>query len=261
MKGGIDMFPALFVGHGSPMNIISDNEYTKDLLKLKKDLPVPDAILVVSAHWLTRGTYITGSEAPEQIYDFYGFPKELYKIKYQAPGSREMAEFIRGTVGEEYIKIDENRGIDHAAWAVLKFIYPDEDIPVLEMSLDLTKNTFQHYELGKKLYSLRKQKILVIGSGNIVHNLRAAIFKENAKPYEWAIDFDNAVKEDINKKNFKSLVSYKEYGDLSRKAVPTDEHYLPMIYSLGMVKEDDKIEYVHESIQNGSVSMRCFKIG
>jgi len=251
-------YPALFIGHGSPMNILADNAFTRDMIKLKERLPVPKAILVVSAHWLTRGTHVTSGQFPEQIYDFFGFPHNLYKCKYHAPGSPGISKLIIETAGNNIIGPDPNRGIDHAAWSFLKHIYPEQNIPVLELSLDIEKAPVYHFELGKKLAGLRNNNILVIGSGNIIHNLSILDFNDNATPFEWAKEFDSLVKTSLENKDFKILIDYLHIGNDAAKAIPFNDHYLPMLYTLGMTGEDEKINFVHESIQNGSISMRSF---
>jgi 4,5-DOPA dioxygenase extradiol len=251
-------FPALFIGHGSPINILADNSFTRDMIKLREQLPVPNAILVVSAHWLTRGTHVTSGDHPEQIYDFFGFPHNLYKCKYHTPGSPEVAKMIAESVGNNIIYPDPNRGIDHAAWSVLKHIYPEQIIPVLELSLDIEKEPVYHFELGKKLAGLRENGILVIGSGNIIHNLSEIDFNDTASPFEWAKEFDSFVKTTLENKDFNTLINYNQIGDNARKAIPFNDHYLPMLYILGMTGENEKIHFVHESIQNGSISMRSF---
>lgn len=250
--------PVLFIGHGSPMNIIAENNFTADMMKLRQQLPQPEAILVVSAHWLTRGTKITAGISPEQIYDFYGFPKALYEVVYKAPGSGEIAEKICETIGSGIVIPDKQRGIDHAAWAVLKHIFPEQTIPVLELSLDIAKEPEYHFETGQKMAQLREMNILVIGSGNIVHNLHEVDFSENADPFPWALDFDNVVKKLLNNKEFESLNNYTQLGKNALRSVPTAEHYLPMLYILGMISESETISFVHESMQNGSISMRSF---
>jgi 4,5-DOPA dioxygenase extradiol len=252
--------PVLFIGHGSPMNILYKNEYTKSLQKLGTTLPKPVAILVVSAHWLTKGTFVCSDDKPKQIYDFYGFPDELYAVKYHPPGARAVAESIVNELKSDNIQPDAKCGIDHASWAVLRHMYPKADIPVLEMSLDVMKNEREHYDLGKKLSFLRKKDILIVGSGNIVHNLRQVDFDEHAKPFPWAIEFDEYIKDALLQKDHERLLRYKELSPVSRLAVPTNDHYLPFLYSAALQEEDEQIEFVHESIQNGSMSMRCFKI-
>jgi 4,5-DOPA dioxygenase extradiol len=252
------LFPALFIGHGSPMNALAANSYTRDLQKLGSDLPEPEAIVVISAHWQTRGTMITGAVQPEQIYDFYGFPPELYKIIYRAPGALEIAKLIAESVGDGIIKVHDSRGIDHAAWAVLKHMYPLQVIPVLELSLDVDRDWKEHLELAKKLLPLRSKNILIMGSGNIVHNLSDFAWEEDAPHFPWAVEFDELVKNALLKKDIGLLLDYKKLGPLAHRAVPTDEHYLPMLYVLGLMQEHEKPVFVHESIQNGSISMRSF---
>jgi len=252
--------PVLFIGHGSPMNIIYKNEYTKSLQKLGASLPIPDAILVVSAHWLTKGTFVCSADRPKQIYDFYGFPDELYALKYHPPGARAIAESIADKLKSDNIQPDNEWGIDHASWAVLTHMYPKADIPVFEMSLDVMKNETEHYALGKKLSYLRRKNVLILGSGNIVHNLRQIDFDENAEPFSWAIEFDEYIKDALIQKDHNRLLRYKELSPASRLAVPTNDHYLPFLYSAALQEKDEQIEFVHESIQNGSMSMRCFKI-
>jgi 4,5-DOPA dioxygenase extradiol len=250
--------PAIFIGHGSPMNIIAENNFTADLVKLRQQLPQPEAILVVSAHWMTRGTWVTAGTSPDQIYDFYGFPKALYDVVYKSPGSGTIAEKICETVGSGLIVPDKQRGIDHAAWAVLKHIWPEQKIPVLELSLDIAREPQYHFETGQKMAPLREMNILVIGSGNIVHNLHEVDFNENAEPYTWAKDFDSLVKKQLENKEFESLIDYTGLGKNAMRSVPTSEHYLPMLYTLGMISENETISFIHESIQNGSISMRSF---
>ena len=217
--------PVLFIGHGSPMNIIYKNEYTKSLQRLGPSLPKPDAILVVSAHWLTKGTFVCAADTPEQIYDFYGFPDELYAVKYHPPGARAVAESIVHKLKFDNIQPDAKWGIDHASWAVLTHLFPKADIPIFEMSLDVLKNEKEHYALGKKLSFLRRKNILIIGSGNIVHNLRQVNFDENAEPYPWAIEFDNYIKDALLQKDHDRLLRYKELSQVGRLAV-TDKRSL-----------------------------------
>ena len=252
--------PVLFIGHGSPMNIIYKNDYTKSLQKLGTSLPKPDAILVVSAHWLTEGTFVCSADTPKQIYDFYGFPDELYAVQYHPPGARAFAGSIARELRSDNIQLNAEWGIDHASWAVLTHMYPMADIPVFEMSIDVLKNEVEHYTLGKKLSFLRRKNILILGSGNIVHNLRQIDFDENAKPFPWAIDFDEYIKDALLRKDHDRLIRYKELSSAGRLAVPTNDHYLPFLYSAALQEENEQIEFTHESIQNGSMSMRCFII-
>lgn len=256
-----EKLPALFIGHGSPMNAVLDNSYTRMLGKLGESFERPEAILVVSAHWQTRGTYITGSDKPRQIYDFYGFPEELYKIKYETKGSKKYCEIILQELNDEDIKSTDSWGLDHAAWAVLLHMYPKADIPVIEMSLNVLGDEEYHYNLGKKLYKLREKGILVIGSGNIVHNLMEMKQEIDANPYNWAMEFDEYVRVAINNNEYKKLIDYKKIRKVAQLALPTNEHYLPLLYIEAMQGEDDSVNFIHEGIQNASISMRCVRIG
>ncbi|WP_378954027.1 4,5-DOPA dioxygenase extradiol [Pelosinus sp. sgz500959] len=252
--------PVLFLGHGSPMNIVLENAFTNSLVKLGKTLPLPKAILVVSAHWQTKGTYITTGRVPEIIYDFYGFPQELYDVTYPCPGVLDQIEKYSDVFKNAAIEYDDQRGIDHAGWAVLKHMYPNGDIPVMELSLDYKKTPQEHYELGRKLAPLREQGVLIIGSGNIVHNLRMVDWNLDAKPYEWAVKFDDIVKKYIIEQNHEKLIAYKNLGQDGVLSIPTNEHYLPMLYSLGLQEENEKIIFSYEGFQNASISMRGFLI-
>ena len=261
--------PVLFIGHGSPENIILDNDFTRRLKSLSGELPKPRVILVVSAHWLTDGTYVTCSEKPETIYDFYGFPPELYGIKCPSPGAPQDAKDITTLVKNAEVGCDPSWGLDHASWAVLKHICPKADIPVIEMSLNYSpynewkpKSLQHYYDLGRQLEPLRKKGVLVIGSGNIVHNLRIADFDHmNAAPYKWAIEFDERVKRDLVNRNHEELLNCQNMGRATALSLPTLDHYLPMIFAIALQGHAESVEFVYEGFQNRSVSMRCFKIG
>ncbi|MGE5496953.1 MAG: 4,5-DOPA dioxygenase extradiol [Syntrophothermus sp.] len=254
------IMPVLFVGHGSPMNIVQENAYTKSLMAIKSKLPAPRCILVISAHWLTKGTYVTCSENPVQGFDFYGFPKELYEVKYLPKGSPECAKAIINLSDiENRIKCEYSRGLDHGSWAVLKLLYPNADVPVVQMSIDSTKPVSYHYTLAKKLRALRENRVLILCSGNIVHNLRAIDFENvNAEPFSWAVEFDRVVGEMIAGKKHSELMDYKRLTETASMAVPTPEHYLPLIYTLGLQTDSDNIETIYEGFQNKAVSMRSF---
>jgi 4,5-DOPA dioxygenase extradiol len=259
--------PVLFVGHGSPMNIVLKNSYTESLVRAAKELPQPKAILVISAHWLTEGTFVTCTEKPKTIYDFYGFPDELYRLKYPSPGSPEKAQLAIEICKSTQIKCG-NWGLDHAAWAVLKHMYPAANIPVFEMSLDYSpsnswnpKSLEFHYKLASELAPLREKGVLIIGSGNIVHNLGLIDFDIDAKPFGWSLRFDEYVKHCLASGNHRELINYLDFGKEAAYAVPTIDHYLPMIYAIGLQRKQDRLTFIHEGFQNGSVSMRAFKIG
>ena len=261
--------PVLFIGHGSPMNIILKNDYTRRLTELGKELPRPRAILVISAHWLTDGTFVTSAKKPRTIYDFYGFPDELYRLSYPSPGSPDDARQISEAVKKPPIKCDDSWGLDHAAWAVLRHIYPRADIPVIEMSLDYSpyngwnRQTLRFfYDLAGQLKSLRDMDILIIGSGNIVHNLRVVDMNHmDAQPYDWAVEVDGKMQRARFDGGATVLLDWQNRSRATFLSVPTLDHYLPMIFAIGLQEKSDELEFIHEGFQNRSVSMRCFKVG
>jgi 4,5-DOPA dioxygenase extradiol len=263
-----EKMPALFIGHGSPMNIILDNDFTRSLAELGRTLPRPRAIMVISAHWLTDGTYVTCTGKPRTIHDFYGFPDELYRIGYPSPGAPDFAKSVTGSVKMTGIKCNNDWGLDHASWAVLKHMYPEAEIPVFEMSLDYSFNDWHpkalryHYDLASELLELRKNGVLIIGSGNIVHNLRLIDFSHiDARPYGWAVEFDDFVKSNLLDWNPEALINCEKMGGAASYSVPTLDHYLPMVYVIALRGDDDHITFTHEGFQHGSISMRCFRIG
>jgi 4,5-DOPA dioxygenase extradiol len=213
---------------------------------------------VISAHWQTKGTWVTGNQNPDQIYDFYGFPDELYRVKYAPNGSKAIAEIIAQEVDE--IKIDADRGIDHAGWAVVKHMYPDGDVPLLQLSLDILKNNHQHFSLGSRLGALANSGILFIGSGNMVHNLRAISYDDNAHPFDWAVKADTWLDERLRAKEIDQLINYEAHFSDYKKSIPTNEHYLPLLYILGMHNINNDIETIFEEIQKGSISMRSIQV-
>lgn len=245
----------LFLAHGSPMNAIADNCFTAFLSTCAKGIPKPRAIVVISAHWQTRGSFITGSAAPPQLHDFYGFPDELYALRYAPPGSPAIAGLIHEAIGE--IGIDPERGMDHAAWALARRMYPAADVPLLELSLDAGRSPRGHFELGRRLRALKGRGILFIGSGNLVHNLRDLSFDDDAAPFPWALAADAWLKDRLERGMIDELIDYTESFPGYRRSIPTDEHYLPLLYILGMHDETRPIKTLYEEIQNGSISMRC----
>jgi 4,5-DOPA dioxygenase extradiol len=254
-----DAMPAFFIGHGNPMNAVLDNPFTRSLTEMGKSVQQkPNAILVVSAHWLTRGSYVSINPKPEVIYDFGGFPDELYQVKYPAPGSPEYAAQVKDLLPE--VKEDKDWGLDHGAWTILKHMFPEADIPVFQLSIDFYKPMQYHYELAQKLQSLRKKGVLIIGSGNIVHNLRMWFSKGDNNPYDWATEFDGFVKDRIEKRDFKSLVEYEKQGAAAKLSVPTVDHYVPMLYSLALAGDKEEIKFTYEEVFSAA-SMRCFRIG
>lgn len=252
--------PVLFIGHGSPMNAIANNDYTRALSTLSHHLPPPKAILMISAHWMTRGSYVTAMAKPPTIHDFGGFPDALYQIQYPAKGNPEIAKEIIAQITSPHIGADEKEwGLDHGAWSVLRHVYPKADIPVIQLSLDMTKPAEYHYELGEKLKFLRNQGVLIIGSGNITHNLRIFDWSEDAPLLSWAVEFDQWVSEKLKAKDFHPLVSEYLKNKNGTIAQPTPDHYYPMLYVLGAVDENDKLDFIYEGIQNASISMRSFR--
>lgn len=254
--------PVLFVGHGSPMNIIAENSYTQSLNSLGQRLPRPKAILSISAHWLTRGTHITYTENPKTIYDFYGFPEELYKIKYDAPGSMKLSEEIKKTISDIDIKLDaDGWGLDHGTWAVLYHMYPKADIPVLQLSMDMTKPPQFHFELGKKLQFLREKNVLILASGNVVHNLRKIKWEEDAPPFDWSVQFNNWIKEKIKSRNEQEIMDDYLSFEAGKLSVPTPDHYYPLLYTMGATDKTESVKFEFDEIQNGSVSMLSVSFG
>lgn len=254
--------PIFFIGHGSPMNAVADNSYTQMLTRLGKKIHKPQAILVISAHWMTQGTWITEMKEPKTIHDFYGFPDELYKIQYPAPGRPELAKSIQKQITEPQIHGDLDKwGLDHGTWSVLRHMFPEANIPVLQLSLDMTQPHEFHFQLGQKLNQLRKQEVLIIGSGNIVHNLRKIERDINAKPYDWAIEFDEWIKDRLEAREFSKIVNNFADSEAGRLSVPTLEHYYPLHYILGASESEDLLKFEYEGIQNASISMRCISFG
>ncbi|HUV06820.1 MAG TPA: 4,5-DOPA dioxygenase extradiol [Spirochaetia bacterium] len=253
--------PALFIGHGSPMNAMMKNAFTRALENLGKALPRPEAIMVISAHWLTKGTFVTCSENPRQIYDFYGFPDELYQVAYRPPGAPVRAARTTHVLQSDRIRCDDRWGLDHASWAVLKHMYPEADVPVFEMSLDLSHSEQDHYDLGGKLSYLRDEGVLIIGSGNIVHNLGLVEWDAEAEPCDWASAFDQFVSNRLLDRDHDALVNYRRMGAPAALAVPTNDHYLPMLYIASLHGIDEPLNFIFHAVQHGSISMRCFQIG
>jgi len=253
--------PALFIGHGSPMNAVLNNEYTEAIRKSTGNIPKPEAILVISAHWETNGTYITAANSPKQIYDFYGFPEELYNLKYNPTGAKKHAEMAAQELKDSKVILTDEWGLDHGAWSVLVHMYPEADIPVFQMSLNRLGDEKYHYNLGKKLSKLREKGILIIGSGDIVHNLAIMDYNMNAAPFEWATEFDNYICEAIVNREHSNIISYQKLGKSAQLSVPTTEHYLPLLYIAGLQEEHDEVNYIYKGIQHSSMSMTSIKIG
>lgn len=252
--------PVIFIGHGNPMNALYDNNFTKALNNIQKNISKPKAILVVSAHWLTNGSFVSVNPTPKTIYDFGGFPDELFKVKYEPKGAPELAEEVKQKITYTKVAADETMGLDHGAWTVLKHMYPNADIPTFEFSIDYSKPASYHYELAKQLNFLRDKGVLIIGSGNIVHNLGMVDWKNQTSGYDWANEFDSTVKNLLDKGDDKSLINYQTLGKSALLSIPTNDHYLPMIYVLGLKQEKENVSYLYEGMEMGSISMRSFII-
>ena len=259
-----DKMPVLFLGHGSPMNAIEDNEFVAGFRHVAKEIPKPHAILCVSAHWETRGTYVTAMENPATIHDFGGFPKALFDVQYPAPGSPSLAQETKDMVRSTEIGLDDKWGLDHGAWSVIKHLYPDADVPVIQLSLDHTQKPQYHYDLAAELKALRHKGVLIIGSGNMVHNLRMLAWdKLNADTYgfDWAIEANEKMKSYILNGDHQQLINFRSQGKAFDLAIPTPEHYLPLLYSLALKDEKDDVHLFNDKPVAGSLTMTSVKIG
>jgi len=258
-----EKMPVLFLGHGSPMNAIEENEFVKGWRDIGKTLPKPNKVLCVSAHWVTHGTLVTTMERPVTIHDFGGFPRELFEVQYPAPGSPELAENTKNIITKTNIELDDKWGLDHGAWSVIKHLYPGADVPVIEMSLDYYQPPQFHYDLAKELAPLRKKGVLIIGSGNMVHNLPMVAWdKLNADEYgyDWAIEASEKMKEFILSGDHMQLINYRSQSSAYNLAIPTPEHYLPLLYALALQEKDEKISIFNDKAVGGSLTMTSVKI-
>lgn len=254
--------PVLFLGHGSPMNAIEENDFTQALKNMSAKIPTPKAILCVSAHWLTEDTVVTSMTHPKTIHDFYGFPEALFKVQYPAPGKPELAKNISETIRDPKVFLDDHEwGLDHGTWSVLRHVYPKADIPVLQLSVAIGSPGEFHLQMGEKLRWLREQGVLIVGSGNIVHNLRQIRWESDAKAFDWALEFDQWSKEKILSRDFKTMAQKFFETSAGKLSVPTPDHYYPLLYILGASEKTDEVSFEYEGIQNGSISMRCVKFG
>lgn len=256
--------PVLFIGHGSPMNGIEDNEFSQTWKKFGKEIAKPKAVIVISAHWLTNGTKITAMENPKTIHDFGGFPQELFNVQYPAKGAPELAISTSKLITSTQVELDHDWGLDHGTWTVVRHMYPNADIPVLQLSIDYNKPAQYHYDLAKQLASLRKKGVLLIGSGNMVHNLRMIAWdklNESNYGYDWAIEMNSIFKDKIQSGNVKSLIAYEKLGTAAQLAIPTPDHYFPLLYNLGLQDEMDEISFFNDKLVGGSLTMTSVKIG
>ena len=246
--------PVIFFGHGSPMNALERNRYTEAWQKLGESVPRPRAILSVSAHWYTQGTAVTAVEQPKTIHDFYGFPQALFDIQYPAPGDPRLAARVHGLLAPVDVQMDRSWGLDHGTWSVLKHAYPDADIPVVQLSLDGTQPPALHYEIGKRLAPLRDEGVLVIGSGNVVHNLR--LMKRGGGPaFDWAVRFNEKVRDALASRDHPALIDFERLGEDARLSVPTPEHYLPLLYFAALQGKDETVSFAVDGYDLGSISM------
>jgi 4,5-DOPA dioxygenase extradiol len=250
--------PALFVGHGNPMNAIRRNQFRDRWTQLGRQLPAPKAILCVSAHWETRDAYVTATSTPETIHDFYGFPKALFDVHYPAPGEPALAERVVELISSERVRLDPGRGLDHGAWSVLVAMYPDADVPVVQLSIDTGRPGRHHFALARQLAPLRDEGVLVMGSGNVVHNLRLVDFRDPT-PQDWAIRADAEIRERIAARDHDALMDYPERED-ARLPVPTPEHYLPLLYAIALQQDGETAEFFNAQVQ-GAISMTSVLIG
>jgi 4,5-DOPA dioxygenase extradiol len=257
-----DLMPVIFFGHGNPMNALSKNVYTDGWVSVGRSIPRPKAVLVVSAHWYIPACAVTANLVNRTIHDFGGFPKELYQVKYPAPGSPELARHVGDLLAPGSVKLDGSWGLDHGTWAVLTHVFPNADIPVVQLSMDQTQPPMLHYQMGKRLTSLREEGVLVIGSGNVVHNLSTYAWGSRAvHPFDWAMRFEENVRELLLTGDDASLVAYESLGRDAMLSVPTPEHYLPLLYVLGLRKKADRISFPVQGVDGGSISMLAIQIG
>ncbi|MDR3592719.1 MAG: 4,5-DOPA dioxygenase extradiol [Negativicutes bacterium] len=252
----MQLMPTLFVGHGSPMNIIENNQFVRGWEQIAATLPRPQAILAVSAHWYTEGTRVLDSESPRTIHDFYGFPEQLYSITYPAPGTRQLAARTRGLLGNKAV-LDGSWGLDHGTWCVLKVMYPAADIPVFQVSIDRRAPAQEHFAFGQKLKELRSEGVMILGSGDVVHNLGMIQFSSNVG-FDWAYEFDNHIADCIRNKDMASVIGYKKFGRSAELSVPMPDHFYPLLYVLGAVAETDQLQVYNQDCVMGSISMTSY---
>jgi 4,5-DOPA dioxygenase extradiol len=257
-----NVMPAIFFGHGNPMNALGSNTYSNAWRRIGQTLPKPKAILSISAHWFVPKLAVTGTAAPRTIHDFGGFPQELYQVQYPAPGSLELARDVQKLLAPSQVAWDESWGLDHGTWSVLRHVYPGADIPVVQLSIDETQPASFHFQVGKRLASLREQSILIIGSGNLVHNLHAYGWgRHMPDPYDWATRFETTARELIRVGEYERLINYERLGPDALLSVPTPDHYFPLLYVLGSKQEGEAVSFPVEGVDGGSISMLTVKVG
>ena len=259
-----ETMPVLFLGHGSPMNAIEENQFVQGFRNISREIPKPNAILCISAHWFTNGTFVTAMQNPKTIHDFYGFPKELFEVQYPAPGSPELARETAELLLPEIVEEDHSWGLDHGAWSVIRHLYPNAEMPVIQLSIDYSKPPQYHFDLAKKLQKLREKGILIIGSGNIVHNLRMIDWKNIntvGAGWDWAVEAREKTNNWLLDGNFRNLIDYQKQGIALQTAVPSPDHYLPLIYSLGLKEKSENLSLFNDELIGGSLSMTSVRIG
>ncbi|WP_082213913.1 4,5-DOPA-extradiol-dioxygenase [Dyadobacter psychrophilus] len=258
------LMPVLFIGHGSPMNGIEDTAFSRRWAQMAKEIPTPAAVLVVSAHWFTNGTKITAMDFPETIHDFGGFPPALFAVQYPAPGNPALAKETAGLIRSAKVELNHDWGLDHGTWTVVRHMYPEAEIPVLQLSIDYTKGPQYHYDLARELMALRKKGVLIIGSGNMVHNLRMVAWDKlsvQGYGYDWALQINEQFKTLIQENDHKPLINYSQLGREAALAIPTPEHYLPLMYTLGLKAGKEPVSFFNDQAVGGSLTMTSVKIG
>ncbi len=252
-----EKMPVLFIGHGSPMNGIEDNTFSNQWKELGKKLPKPKAILCISAHWLTKGTFITAMDKPQTIHDFGGFPQELFKVQYPAPGNPELANQTKQLIAAAPIHLDHEWGLDHGSWTIFKHMFPNADIPVLQLSIDFSQAANYHYELSQQLASLRRKGVLIVGSGNMVHNLGMVDWNRLNEPFgfDWALEMNTLFKQKIEAGDHQALIQFEKLHAASKLAIPTTDHYLPLLYTLGLQEKNDQVTFFNDQAMAGSLTM------
>ncbi len=257
-----ELMPVIFFGHGNPMNALSRNIYTDGWGTIGKSIPRPKAVFAVSAHWYLPGTSVTAMSAPRTIHDFGGFPQELYQVEYPAPGSPELARRVKDLLAPVSVGLDESWGLDHGTWSVLRHVFPGADIPIVQLSIDETQPPQFHYEIGNRLAPLREEGVLVIGSGNIVHNLHSYAWgKHGVHPFDWAVRFEKHARELLIKGDDAPLIAYERLGRDAMLSIPTPDHYLPLLYVIALRRKGEQVSFPVEGVDGGSVSMLVFQIG
>jgi len=264
LKEQEEKMPVLFIGHGSPMNGIENNSFSRQWEQQGKELPAPKAVLVISAHWLTNGTHITAMDHPKTIHDFGGFPQELFEVQYPAPGDALLAQETKDLIKSTNVGLNHDWGLDHGAWTVVRRMYPDAKIPVLQLSIDYSKPASYHYNLAKELAALRKKGVLIIGSGNMVHNLRLVAWDKLDTPgfgYDWAIEMHELFKQKISDGDHAALINYETLSKSAKLAIPTPDHYYPLMYILGLQEKNETPAFFNDQLVAGSLNMTSVKFG